>query len=152
MADDRAVRLTARLERIRQEQMADANQQLLEMINALVAVIGDQNNAQANRNQLIQDAIDAIRANTAAGGDGVVAQAAHRHHLPYPLAQWLLIASLIFQPRKVPTSTRLEKHRCTITVRPSLTVPKRNCLIFSICPQEEQKQWDGMMRRKELRQ
>jgi hypothetical protein len=45
MADDRAARLTARLERIRQEQMADANQQLLERINALVAVIGDQNNS-----------------------------------------------------------------------------------------------------------
>ena len=52
--------------------MADANQQLLDRINALVAAIaiGNQNTAQANANQLIQDAIVAIQANTAAGGGG----------------------------------------------------------------------------------
>ena len=39
MAEDRAARLTARQQRIRQEPMADANQQLLDRINALVAAI-----------------------------------------------------------------------------------------------------------------
>jgi hypothetical protein len=56
MADDHTARLTARQERIRQKQVADANQQLIDrMINTLVGVIGHQNNTQADTNCLIQD-------------------------------------------------------------------------------------------------
>jgi len=86
MADDHTARLTARQERIRQEQVADANQQLIDRINTLVGVIGHQNNTQADTNCLIQDAIG--------GGGGAL--------------QWLLllIASLIIPPKRVLTSTR----------------------------------------------
>ena len=130
MADNRTARLTARQERIRQEQMADTNQQLIDRINALVGVIGDQNDTQADANCLIQDAFQAIWDNTAAGGGGAGGAGGS---LGYLLAQWLLITSLIIPPRRVLTSTRWQKHLCRRKAKPSLTIPKSNCLIFSIC-------------------
>ncbi len=68
MADDRAARLLARQDRLRTEQMAQANQDILGALTQLVRVIGDQNNAQTALNQLTRDAIDAMRDNTAAAG------------------------------------------------------------------------------------
>jgi hypothetical protein len=79
MADDRTARLLARQERLRlEEEMAQANQDILTAITDLVRVIGDQNTAQAAVNQLLQDAVDAMRDNTAAaaGGAGGAAAAA----------------------------------------------------------------------------
>ena len=68
MADDRAARLLTRQDRLRTEQMAQANQDILGALTQLVRVIGDQNNAQTALNQLTRDAIDAMRDNTAAAG------------------------------------------------------------------------------------